>query len=102
MLMRSRSLVLPGLIMVFFACSAPPGQGTQERPEATAAAIINGSKESADEEAELVDMYQGGQPFAACYASVIAPTVVLTAGHCVDNITSWKVTTPYAGNQKAN
>jgi hypothetical protein len=59
--------------------------------------IVGGSKASDHPEAVLVDM--GG---AACSGSVIAPRVVLTAGHCVDGESTWTITAPYAGNQRAS
>jgi hypothetical protein len=36
---------------------------------------------------------------AACSASVIAPKVVLTAGHCVAGFNGWSVRAPFAQNQ---
>jgi len=40
--------------------------------------------------------------FGYCSGSVIAPKVVLTAGHCVDGFTNWKITAPNASGQKAS
>ena len=64
-------------------------------------AIIGGTVASAYPEAVLIDMSKGGQIFAACSGSLIAPRVVLTAGHCVIGVDGWQITAPYAGGQTA-
>lgn len=64
-------------------------------------AIIGGKPATAYKEAVLVDMYQGGQMAAACSGALIAPNVVLTAGHCVHGFDGWQITAPFAGNQTA-
>ncbi len=63
--------------------------------------IVGGSPANAYPEAVLVDMYQGGQMAAACSGSLIAPNVVLTAGHCVHGFDGWQITAPFAGGQTA-
>jgi secreted trypsin-like serine protease len=56
-------------------------------------------------EAALVDVLRGGQLGAYCSGALIAPSVVLTAGHCVKGQAglvpdAWTVTLPYAGHQR--
>src|SRR5579883_1493464 len=84
------------------ACSDAGGGVKSEQVGATSNAIVGGSRANAYEEAALVAMYQGGQLTAYCSGSVIAPGVVLTAGHCVDGFDSWKITVPYATGGKVN
>ena len=93
------------------ACSASPGDGGggapfdsfDSREGESASAIVDGTQALAYPEAALVEMLNAsGTIFAACSASIIAPKVVLTAGHCVDGVASWQVTAPYANGQTAN
>jgi outer membrane protein assembly factor BamB len=65
------------------------------------AAIIHGTAATDYPEAALVDLSQGGTTVAACSGSIIAPRVVLTAGHCVDGFDGFTVKAPYAGAQTA-
>jgi MYXO-CTERM domain-containing protein len=108
-----RSLGALGLVALVsctgLSCAMPVGT---EDTRASAEAIVNGTPASAYPEAALVDMYSQGQLGAYCSGAVIAPRVVLTAGHCVKGVSSatqgtfipdsWKVTTPYNGNQHAS
>ena len=81
-------------LCLFAACGPiKDGEGSTENRTTN---IVGGTRASDHPEAVLVDM--GG---AACSGSVIAPRVVLTAGHCVDGESSWSITAPYAGGQRA-
>jgi hypothetical protein len=91
-----------GVVGTLVACSSPPGSSASERTGQAKQPIINGTQASAYPEAALVDMYQNGQLYAYCSGSLIAPGVVLTAGHCVFQTQSWVVTLPYNGNQQIN
>lgn len=59
--------------------------------------IVGGTSASAYAEAALVN-----GPGFFCSGAVIAPRVVLTAGHCVVGASSWTVVAPFAGNQSAH
>jgi hypothetical protein len=79
------------------ACSAA-GQPAEEGDDAQAAGegIVSGTAASAYREAVLVDLERGGHVVAACSGALVAPRVVLTAGHCVHGFDAWRVTAPYA------
>jgi secreted trypsin-like serine protease len=76
-----------------------------EKKAATASSvstpIVLGNPAADHPDAVLVDLYQGGQLQAYCSGSVIAPYVVLTAGHCVDGFDTWQVAAPGANGQSA-
>jgi hypothetical protein len=95
---RLSHLAVVAALASSYACSGAPGEGVDrtESTKKTSDAIIGGSRASAYEESALVSMYQGSQLTAYCSASVIAPKVVLTAGHCVDGFTQWQIKAPYA------
>lgn len=102
MVARPALLVLLGLASTFAlaACSAaPPDEeiaATNEREP-----IVGGTAATGYPEAALVNMSQKGTTVAICSGSVIAPQVVLTAGHCIVEFDGWTVRAPYAGNQTA-
>jgi hypothetical protein len=80
------------------ACGQQPGESASAQGRRSAA-IIQGGPASAFPEAVLVDMIDKGSVVGACSGVLIAPTVVLTAGHCIDGITEWNVTAPNANGQ---
>jgi MYXO-CTERM domain-containing protein len=103
--MGGRWIVRLGAGALLFAlggCSPAPRESTGTEGEA----ILGGSVASAYPEGALVDLYAKGQLIAACSGALIAPLVVLTAGHCVTGEPAavpdgWKVTAPYAPSKQA-
>jgi hypothetical protein len=79
------------------ACTAPTVPVDEEHTATRGARIIGGTVAKAYPEAVLVDMLQGGQLAAACSGALVAPRLVLTAGHCVHGYDGWQITAPYAG-----
>lgn len=82
--------------LALFGCATATGDFDRENDEGysepTSAPIIGGTTASAYPEAVLLDMYKAGAsyPSMICSASVIAPRVVLTAGHCVGFGRGWR------------
>jgi hypothetical protein len=107
--MNTRGSSLVGLVSLAIAlggCLAnnesDPSESAADPVGAGAQAIINGTPATAFPEAVLVDIQQNGQTTMGCSGTVIAPRVVLTAGHCVADGDGWQITAPYASGQTAH
>jgi V8-like Glu-specific endopeptidase len=88
-------------VMTAGGCVAPP-DSSEATGDATQAPIVGGKEATSYSEAALVNLYQQGQWKAICSGAVIAPRVVLTAGHCIHGWDDWEVTAPYSkGGQSA-
>lgn len=99
-----RNIGLLAILALSAGCAATPDWDEEEELEAGGeeAPIVGGSKATAYPEAVLIDMGNNGQISSACSGALIAPKVVLTAGHCVaGGFNYWRATLPFAGNQTA-
>jgi hypothetical protein len=103
---RSASLLFTAIALA--ACAKSPTAAEEgSRPdenlsETTSQPILGGTVASSFPEAVLVDMTQDGELAAACSGTLIAPKLVLTAGHCVAGFDGWTITAPFAQGAQAN
>ncbi len=91
-------------LFVFFAslsaCAVQYSDSDEpERLGDDSQAIKGGSLATDYPEGVLLLMQVGGQSKSLCSGALIAPRVVLTAGHCVHGFDSWTVKAPFANNQ---
>ncbi|MFO0555060.1 MAG: trypsin-like serine protease [Polyangiaceae bacterium] len=107
---RVRALYLAICALPLFALGCAPGgiqsddyedteeEGADQRSDE----IIGGSAATGYPESVLISMKQSGTVVAICSGALVAPKLVLTAGHCVHGFDGWAITAPFASNQKAN
>jgi hypothetical protein len=86
------SLLVPVLALSACVADATSSEGDD---------IVAGHQASKYHEAVLVEMVQGGARIAACSGALVAPQVVLTAGHCVARFDDFVVTAPFANGQSS-
>src|SRR3954463_13748090 len=96
---RAATLVVFGLSCVLMGCGVLDDEGL-DSTDHVSAPIVGGSTATEFPESALLEMSQQGVIRAACSGAVIAPRVVLTAGHCVAGFTGWNVRAPFL-NQAA-
>ena len=70
-----------------------------ERVADDSEAIKGGSLATSYPESVLLLMKVGNTPKELCSGALVAPNVVITAGHCVHGFASWTVTAPFANGQ---
>jgi hypothetical protein len=86
--------VRAAMLLPTIACTAAVDSGSEDEPVGVSAEPIIGAVPAASySEAAIlnIDVPASGGVFWACSAAVIAPRVVLTAGHCVDGHSKWQV-----------
>lgn len=99
----ARLLTVSSLCCFTMSCAPPGSDESSEGADDNDQAIIGGKPALSYPEAALVNMLYGNQVASICSGAVIAPRVVLTAGHCVvGGFTGWEVTAPFANGQKAS
>jgi Trypsin len=91
-----RKAVSAALLIALPSCAAgAPGEESVGEP------IRKGERASTYPESVLLDLMKGAHRRAYCSGALIAPWVVLTAGHCVQGYDGWRVSAPYASSQTA-
>ncbi len=85
--------VFATLVCVYAAsgCANLAGNGSTEGDGVTAEPLVNATVATGYPEAAILNMYTSTGVGYACSATLVAPRVVLTAGHCVDGYARWEV-----------
>ena len=93
----ARCIAVASAAIFAVACSAgdqePFGDEYDESIQREEPIVNPVGKATSYPESAIVDM-----GYSACSGAVIAPRVVMTAGHCVVGVSKWTVKTPYAAD----
>jgi V8-like Glu-specific endopeptidase len=87
-------MFLRGALLLAAACSAAAcgSQGSDSDAKSVSAAISGGEPDSVDSNVFILVSHRQAEGVALCSASLIAPNLLLTARHCVADVTSEQVT----------
>jgi hypothetical protein len=99
---RAATLVLIANVVGCAATGTEADDEGLDTSEHVSTPIVGGSPASAYPEAVLLDLAKNGVVQGACSGTIIAPRVVLTAGHCVDGFTGWIVRAPLLNQQSTS
>jgi hypothetical protein len=83
------------MLAILVGGCAPARDAGLEQGEHASTPIVGGATASDYPESVLIEMSQQGVFTSSCSGAVVAPRVVLTAGHCVDPFTGWRVQAPF-------
>lgn len=101
--MRLFNVLLVSIATFAVACGGDPSASPDEPLASEGDAIQSGTLASKFEEAVVVDILDAkGDLVAGCSGALVAPKVVLTAGHCVHGFSKWHVKAPFAKKQSAD
>jgi hypothetical protein len=82
------------------ACAFQPSESNDPEAVGDDSQEIKGGSLATDyPESVLLLIKSGGVSKELCSGSLVAPNVVITAGHCVHGFDSWSVTAPFANGQ---
>jgi hypothetical protein len=95
-----RRAILIGCLCSATACSPDPPRS--ERSGASSAAIINGEADPAPTPVVgiVTELTDGGSSRIRCTGTLVAPNVVLTARHCVEDVDIVSCLAEFSGQQK--
>lgn len=92
-----RLLAATSLVLGSLGCDA--GESDEPTVATQSEDVVEGEIAHGHTEAVHINLFDEYGAAGVCSGALIAPTVVLTAGHCVDGKTSWYVIAPFADRQ---
>ncbi len=98
----SRLLAASAVVLAGLGSSGCDGAGDDEESPGLSSQsddVVEGTIARDYAEAVHINMADAYGPAGVCSGALIAPTVVLTAGHCVEGFTAWYVIAPFAGGE---